>query len=483
MCKSQKFFMIFNRFNKIFQNRIFKVGSMSLLATILTRAINLISVPVFSRILNTSEYGRVEVFMTHVSIFTIVLGLDFHGTVGKGRLDHSDDEDGFLCSGILLTSIAAAIIVAVINIFFGYLQGIFRLERWLVNIMLLYSYAIFLMSYRSADYNFFYEYKKNMRMTVTVAVLNFVLSLVFVKVFFDNAHVLGRVLGATIPTAICGAIVYIGYIRRGYMTFKHSYNSYFWKFGVPLIPHNLSHIVLSSSDKVMIDGMISSAASGIYSLSYTLGMMIQVVSEALNQVFLPWLYRKLQVEEHQQVRKVQKMYLLVYCLAVFPVLSVSPEIVKVIGDRDYWDGTNIILWIVFATFLNFTYTLYVNIEFFYRKTALISLGTFMAAIINVSLNILFLKEYGYYFAAVSTVISYGALLLFHAIIVNYALKIKLVDGLFLFSVVLLVFGVTGLLQLFLDSIIIRIFIGMIFECISAVVLFIMYKRTDSNFLT
>ena len=468
--------MIEKKFKKIFQNKIFKVGSISLLATILTRAINLISVPIFSRILNSSEYGRVEVFMTYVNIFTVVLGLDFHGTVGKGRLDHSDDEDGFLCSGILMTSIAAAIIVAVINILFGYLHGVFRLERWLVNIMLLYSYGIFLISYRSADYNFFYEYKKNMRMTVTVAVLNLVMSVVFIKVFFSHAHVLGRVLGATIPTAICGAIVYVGYIRRGSMTFKKEYNRYFLKFGVPLIPHNLSHLLLASSDKLMIERIVSSSASGIYSLSYTLGMMIQVVSEALNQVFGPWLFRQLQVEKYQRVRKAQKMYLLLYCLAVFPVLAVSPEIVKVIGSREYWDGTKIILWIVFATFLNFTYTLYVNVEFFYRKTALISSGTIMAAIINIGLNLFYLEKYGYYFAAFSTVVSYAALLVFHAIIVNFVLKIRLVDGLFVFLVVLLVLGITALMHMYLESIIIRLLIGVISESIAMIWLFVLYKK-------
>ena len=45
----------------ILSNKILKTGSLSLLGTILVKAVNLISIPVFSRLLTTSEYGQVDV--------------------------------------------------------------------------------------------------------------------------------------------------------------------------------------------------------------------------------------------------------------------------------------------------------------------------------------------------------------------------------------------------------------------------------------
>ena len=127
--------------NKILGNRIFKAGTMSLIATVLTRAINLISVPIFSRILTTAEYGQVDVFMTFVNIFFVVLGLDFHGAVGKGRLDFEEESDRYLCSSLIFTSIFASIFVVFINVFFKYFAVIFGLERWVVNLMFLYSHS------------------------------------------------------------------------------------------------------------------------------------------------------------------------------------------------------------------------------------------------------------------------------------------------------------------------------------------------------
>lgn len=56
-----------------------------------------------------------------------------------------------------------------------------------------------------------------------------------------------------------------------------------------------------------------------------------------------------------------------YCVVTIGVLAISPEIIKVVGAKDYWEGIPMVMWVVYATFINFAYTLYVNVEFFYKK--------------------------------------------------------------------------------------------------------------------
>lgn len=461
---------------KIANNKIIKTGSLSLIATVFIRAINLISVPIFSRMLSTAEYGQVDVFMTFVNIFFVVLGLDFHSTIAKARLDFSEDADKYICSGLIATTIFATIFVGIVNVGFVYVHRWFGLDRWAVNIMFIYSYSMFVMSTKSSDYNFYYKYDKNMKMTVTVGIVNLVLSIAFISTIFSEARLLGRILGATIPTFLCAIIVYLSYAKQGQWSCKKEYNIYAFKFGIPLIPHNLSHLVLSSSDRLMINSMISASASGIYGLTYTLGMMIQVASEAMNQVYGPWLFRRLQEGHFKMVTYVQKLYLLSYSMVTIAVLVISPEILKFIGPPEYWDGTTIIMWVVYATFVGFAYTLYVNIEFFYKKTALISLGTFLAAIVNVLLNKMFLLDFGYKFAAFSTVISYLLLLIFHMLILNIVMKKKIVDNVFVIGIVLFICLVTVLLNKFNDFLFTRVSIGCVCELILIVSILGTYKK-------
>ena len=460
----------------ILSNKILKTGSLSLLGTILVKAVNLISIPVFSRLLTTSEYGQVDVFMTYVNIFMIIMGLDFIGVVGKGRLDHERDADEFITCGLLFTTIFSVGVVIVINIVFPLIQVAFGMDRLTVNIMLLYSYAMFIISFRAAEYNFYYEYKKNMVMSLSVALGNFALSIILIETVFKGQKFWGRIIGAMLPTVVIAFFVYLYLARRGHWQMKKDHVRYSLEFGVPLIPHNLSHMVLSSADKVMINSMISASASGIYSLVYTLGMMIQVMMEAMNNVFGPWLFRQLKKEENAAIRYVQKYYLLMYCVVTIAVMAISPEIIKIVGAKEYWEGIPMVMWVVYATFINFTYTLYVNVEFFYKKTMLISTGTIMAALVNILLNGLFLKRFGYQFGAISTLISYLALLIFHMIIVNFVIKKNVTDNVFVIAIALLVLGMTFALHSCLDSLIHRLFIGIVCEGIITVIVLGLYKK-------
>lgn len=465
---------------KIIKNKVIKIGSLSMIATIMIRAINLISVPIFSRLLSTSEYGQVDVFMTYVNIFMIILGLDFHAAVAKGRLDFENEADQFVISSILFSSIFAIVAVAIINIFFEYIQFIFGLEQWMVNLMFVYSYSMYLISYRTSEFNFYYQYRNNMKMNVSVALLNVMLSVVLIQTFFKEYRTTGRILGAMIPTVICAIGIFFYYGNRGGWAFKLKYNAYSLKYSVPLIPHNLSHLILGNADKVMINSMIGASESGIYSLAYTLGLMIQVVVEGMNQLFMPWLFRKLQEEDYKSVKLVQRLFVLLFCIPTIAIMAVSPEILQLFGAKQFWGGKAVIMWIVFATYVGFGYTIYVNIEFFYKTTGIISIGTIVAAVINIMLNMLFLRRFGYTFAAASTVLSYLSLFFLHMFIVNRVIKKDIVDNVFMLFQLLGVTVVAFILYYYLETIVIRMLVAIIAIILICFLWWIIYKKNREH---
>ena len=104
------------------------------------------------------------------------------------------------------------------------------------------------------------------------------------------------------------------------------------------------------------------------------------------------------------------------------------------------------------------YILYVNLEFYEKKTFLIPIGTVMAAAINIILNVCFLKKFGYEFAAISTVLSYFALMVFHMCMVVFVLRKKIIhSGLFIFFIAF-VLGISLVFQVFLDKLLVRILV-------------------------
>lgn len=463
------------------RSKIIKTGVWSIIGTFLIKAVNLLSIPVFSRLLDTREYGDVTLFMTYVTIFAVLLGLDFNGTLSKGSVEFKERRHEYEASSLWFTVICICAVLVVVNIFGKPLGTLMNMSVFEVNVLLLYSYATFIVSYFSADCIFQFQYKKNTALSLLVTLSNFGVSIVFIVFIFQNNKYYGRILGAAIPTVLIAMVIFVKIVQKSREQLKWEYIIYSLRLSVPLIPHHLSGIVLSQADKIMISNMIGKAENGIYSLVYNVGWMLSVLVEALNNVWMPWVYRRLDNGETEVIRKKSILYLGGFSLITIMIETVSPELVKIIAPRSYWAGIEFVVWVVFAAYIVFLYYFYVNIECFYKKTYLVSAGTIAAALINVLLNFWGLEKYGYGFAAISTTIAYIALLVFHFLSVRVVMKKKLVsDGtVMLFFMLLLIYSL--LMQAFVYKLLMRILTGIVFIVgISMLEIFIRAKQEKQN---
>ena len=102
-------------------------------------------------------------------------------------------------------------------------------------------------------------------------------------------------------------------------------------------------------------------------------------------------------------------------VAMIGITLVGPEVIKLLATKPYFEGIMIIPPIVLSNFLIFIYSLYVNIEHYYKKTIFISVNTIIAAISNIVMNYFFIFWWGYVGAAYSTLFSYGITLVVHYI--------------------------------------------------------------------
>ena len=88
------------------------------------------------------------------------------------------------------------------------------------------------------------------------------------------------------------------------------------------------------------------------------------------------------------------------------MIAFSPEIIKILGDRDYWNSKYIAIPLIVIGGLIFIYNLIIQGEYYYNKTKYIFLGSVVTAVINIIANFYFIKKYGYIAAAYTTLSSY-----------------------------------------------------------------------------
>lgn len=113
---------------------------------------------------------------------------------------------------------------------------------------------------------------------------------------------------------------------------------------------------------------------------------------------------KIKIEEYIII--ISEKYRDIFTLVYAAVLFISTEIIRIMANESYCDGLTIIPFIFMEYYFNFMFTFETNTDYHYKKTKYISIGTTIAAIVNVILNLIFIPIYGYFAAAIPTVVSF-----------------------------------------------------------------------------
>ncbi|MED4206631.1 lipopolysaccharide biosynthesis protein, partial [Neobacillus mesonae] len=246
-------------------------------------------------------------------------------------------------------------------------------------------------------------------------------------------------------------------LKRG----KTLVNFKFWKFGlvfgIPLVFHNLGLIVNTQFDRIAINNYLGSSETGIYSFAYQVGMIVQVLFISIDQAWNPWFLEKYDNGEYSKIRKRAKIMRNIFTVLYTSVLMISPELVKLMADKSYWEGLYLVPWIFMGYYFVFLYALEVNVEYASKRTGMIATGTIISALINIVLNMIFVPIYGYMAAAVTTLISYVVLFIFHYVITSRIIKSKVYGIKFYLQSIIFVLFITGFFLIFQDSFLLRIF--------------------------
>jgi O-antigen/teichoic acid export membrane protein len=258
--------------------------------------------------------------------------------------------------------------------------------------------------------------KKYLMISLVYAVSGMALSVLLVTTVFSEMRYMGRALGTMIPY-LCIA----GYILFSlYKTKKPKINREYWRYGLkislPIVPHGLSQLILGQFDRIMIKKLVSDAAAGFYSFANNIGFIFQIVTSSIDTAWTPWLFAKLSEKDYGTIRKSSNIYAAAVAALACGLFLISPELILIMGGAEYNEGRYVVIPIVLSVYFSFMYSLPSGIEYFYKKTGLIAIGTMGAAVLNVILNSIFIGLYGYRAAAYTTVFCYACYYVIHTFV-------------------------------------------------------------------
>lgn len=372
---------------------------------ILQKGISMLSVPIFTRLMTVEEYGVYSVYQSWYNILIIVVTLNlFAGVLNKGMVKYEDDRWGFLSSIQTLSSIVTVIFFLSFIIVPTFWSNLLGLKYELI--LILFFQFLFAPSfmYWSAKQRYEYSYKSLVWVTVIMSLLGPLLGIISVSLLEDKTF--GLIFSFGIVQICFGVIFYLYISIKGKKFYIKEYWKYALAFNLPLIPHYLSQMFLIQSDRIMIDKLIGSGSAAIYSVAYNVSLIMSLVTNSLVATYIPSLYADLKNGNIKDIQDRSLTLNIIVAVLTFIAMLFGPELIKLFATDEYYSAIWIIPPVAMSVFFNSIYTVFVNIEFYYEKTCYVMYVTIILAALNIGLNYIGIKWFGFIAAGYTTFLCY-----------------------------------------------------------------------------
>lgn len=441
----------------------------------LLRGISLITIPLLTRVLSTDEYGVLSEITAMEEIILMLSNWDISvGAYLKGLFKYADDEDCFTTTSQLFANCTTIITYLVLLLVSCFLNNRFEFSGFLFTCMFLnhlsYSgYRLWLSRQQRR-----YTYRKATISVFFYGLLVSVLPIIAVLLYDKTAQM-------KFGTAMVVSFLFcIPFWRSNYKVNIFGDDkekakrqiAFIVRYQAPFLVSSLSLVLLTQFDRIIISQLVGHAQTAFYGVACNVAAVMSILYNSIGQALTPWKYDKLSSMDYKEIRKIDATILaIVGCLAVLFV-CVLPEVFAILLPDSYSEAISCIPILVIGGYYNFFSSFFVSVETFCEKTKYTAFGMIACSGINILLNFILIKPFGYSVCAYTTAISY----LVYVLINNYfsvrvmkdqRIEGKLYDYKMLYSICIVVTFAVIFMMLLYPFIILRYMI-LIFAIVSFV---------------
>ena len=380
------------------------------LGGLVSRILAVLLLPLYTRYLSPSDYGKVETLIALTTVIGIVLRMGIHAAFFRFYFDSPEPEHrrlvlrtsfwftmamatAGLVAGLLLSSTIA-------DLLFGSADDSELVMASFVGLWAGMNYeqltSLFRVEERSVAF-------------VTASLANILLTIgttLFLVVALDQGPI-GVIVGNFTGTLIVYAAL-IGYRREQLgLQFDRSLLREMNRFGVPLIPTALFLWVTNFSDRLFLVRLADTTEVGLYSVGVRIASAMVLLLTAFR---LAWPAFAYSIEDEREARRTYAFVLTYLVLLTTWVATglalLSPWIVGWIAAPAFAESSRVVGPLAFAAVAFGAYIVVVIGVGRARRTQFNWVVTGAAAAVNVALNLILIPRYGMMGAAVATIAAF-----------------------------------------------------------------------------
>lgn len=394
---------LFEKFNKM--STEVKASTAYTICSILTRCLSFITLPIFTRIMTTEEYGLATIYSSTAAIVVIFTSLQLpYGTLSTAMIRFKDDRKGYLSTVCSITMVLTLIYILCCFVFKNLFIKFLDLPFFLIVLMGIEMFFSTATATWMGYQRFEFKYKSVVLVTFGTAVLSVITSLV--AVVFSSEKGIAKICSNSFVTCAVGLVLFLWLIKHGKKMFEKRYWRFALSFNLPLIPYYLSQVVFNQSDRLMINNICGRGDAAIYGVAYTLAMILTFVVTSIHSSYTPWIFERIDRNELQDNRKVTILLSSVIAFMLLGIIALAPEIIYVMAGERYSSAIWVVPPVAMSVLLLYYSDLFDCLLFFYEEKFFLAVAAVFAAVINILLNYLFIPKFGFVAAAYTTLASY-----------------------------------------------------------------------------
>ncbi len=380
------------------------------LVSVLQKAINLFLLPVYTRLLTPYDYGVIGVINSIIRLLSHIYSLAIPAAIRRFYSKYMDDKErvrglwGTGLSIVILFSLFMTIILGVFNrsLLHPFLKGMpFYPFMVLGLIIVMFDpiYNLYQSSLQAKQIGGRYSFN-NLLFFVTK------LFLIVLLVILFRLSSTGVLLAAAITSLIFAIYSFIAFLPDINIKIRGEHIKELLKYSLPLVPHSLSGWTISMIDRMFLNGLRSTEEVGVYSVGFQFGNIMNIMTTAVNQAYIPWFFEQYQLGEagRKEIVSTSKALIYIYSYIGIVLSLFTQDVLRIMVPETFYEGWKVVPFLTFSYVFNGMYFTYCN-TLFLEKTVIIPFVTFSSAITNIILNISLIPKYGIIGAAIASLVA------------------------------------------------------------------------------
>lgn len=407
--------------------------------TVLTKCLNFIMAPLFTRWLSVEDYGAFDIIVMYSTFLIPIIAFGIHHALFRYMLDGNTKNK-------ITTINTNAIFINVIGflIYIIFVIPIYILYKKIRNYLFLLT-LLFIFQSLHNYLNMFVRGLKKLKVYSISNILCTLNSLIFVYLFVYkyNCGLNGMILGYCF--GYLSASLYIIILTKFYKYIKLKYIDYkmiknMIKYSLPMIPNSIAWWLVNLSDRMIVNIFLGPLYNGILAVAHKIPNLCVTLYEGFQTAWVENASESIKDNDwNEYFNKTLNILCQLSLSIAILIVTTNFFLFDILFTKEYILGKNLIPLFAVATVFN-TLSQTIGSVFIAKYNSKVQGKTMIeAGIINIIVHVILIKWLGVYASVISTIVAYLYLFIIRFRIINREYKIYLHKKSICLLILLLIF--------------------------------------------